>query len=334
MAVVNDGDGFVDVTLPTVSDIALGGNETNFPGKFFRELASRDRYLFNESLGGDATAIATFARFKQAGIAALAQGRLTLETNVPVSSTDQLAATTLYYTPYEGDVIALYDTVETRWDAFTFTQRSLSLSGLTANTNYDVFLFNNSGTLTLQAVAWSNSAAGGGTRANALSQLNGIWVKDSDKRRYLGTIRITGTTGQCEDSVVRRFVWNAQNQVDRELAIGDSSGNYVYASATIRPARGTTNVRIEVLSGLQNSIINTITGVSSQTTTSNLNFGLGLNSTTAYYPNANDQVLNQQNETISLPVALPVGYSFLQQLEAALASSTINANRIFAVYRC
>jgi hypothetical protein len=218
MVAITDSDGWVPVTRPEITDIALGGNETNFPGKFFRELASRDQYLYEQALGGDAQSIASAVAFRQLGIAAVAQGRLTLETGVPVSTTDQTAKTTLYYTPYTGDYVALYDTGLTRWDLYQFTERSLSLSGLAANTNYDLFLWNNSGTLTLEAVAWSNSGAGTSTRASSISQLEGIWVKNSDKRRYLGTIRTTATTGQCEDSKTRRFVFNAANVVSRVLA--------------------------------------------------------------------------------------------------------------------
>ncbi|MGA1114793.1 MAG: hypothetical protein ACO3TI_07600, partial [Aquiluna sp.] len=197
MATITDSDGWVPVTRPETTDIALGGNETNFPGKFFRELASRDQYLYETALGGDATSIASAVAFRQLGIAAVAQGRLTLETGVPVSTTDQTAKTVLYYTPYSGDYVALYDTVNTRWDLFQFTERSLSLSGLAANTNYDIFIYNNSGTLTLQAVAWATSGAGTSTRASAITQLEGVWVKDSDKRRYLGTIRTTSVAGEC-----------------------------------------------------------------------------------------------------------------------------------------
>ncbi|MGA1024030.1 MAG: hypothetical protein ACO3S8_04995 [Aquiluna sp.] len=233
MATITDSDGWVPVTRPETTDIALGGNETNFPGKFFRELASRDQYLYETALGGDATSIASAVAFRQLGIAAVAQGRLTLETGVPVSTTDQTAKTVLYYTPYSGDYVALYDTVNTRWDLFQFTERSLSLSGLAANTNYDIFIYNNSGTLTLQAVAWATSGAGTSTRASAITQLEGVWVKDSDKRRYLGTIRTTSVAGECEDSALKRYVWNVYNREFRLLDVADAT-SHTYTSTTLR----------------------------------------------------------------------------------------------------
>ena len=234
MVAITDSDGWVPVTRPEITDIALGGNETNFPGKFFRELASRDQYLYEQALGGDAQSIASAVAFRQLGIAAVAQGRLTLETGVAVSTTDQTAKTVLYYTPYSGNYIALYDTGLSRWDLYQFTERSLSLSGLAANTNYDIFIYDASGTLTLQAVAWSNSGAGTSTRASSISQLEGIWVKDSDKRRLLGTIRTTATAGQCEDSIQKRFVYNVpSSSVTRVLDVLDQTV-HTYTSGVTR----------------------------------------------------------------------------------------------------
>jgi hypothetical protein len=49
MVAINDGDGWVSVTRPETTDIALGGNETDFPGKFFRELASRDKFVYDRT---------------------------------------------------------------------------------------------------------------------------------------------------------------------------------------------------------------------------------------------------------------------------------------------
>jgi len=253
MATITDSDGWVPVTRPETTDIALGGNETNFPGKFFRELASRDRYLYETALGGDATSIASAVAFRQLGIAAVAQGRLTLQSGVPVSTTDQTAKTVLYYTPYNGDYVALYNTVNTRWDLYQFTERSLNLSGLAANTNYDIFIYNISGTLVLQPVAWATSGAGTSTRASSISQLNGIWVKDSDKRRLLGTIRTTSTTGQCEDSVLRRYVWNTQNKATRTMVIKDTV-THTYEGGVWRYWNNDTTIKLGVICGLPHNV--------------------------------------------------------------------------------
>lgn len=156
-------------------------------------------------------------------------GRLTLTTGVPVTVAAVTAAATVYFTPYKGDRIALYNT-DGGWVFYTFTERSLSLAAYTANKNYDIWLYLNAGTLTLDSTVWTDDT----TRATALTTQNGIYVKTGDAtRRYLGTIRITGTIGQTEDSLTKRYVWNYYNRVLRHLYSGDATG-HSYTSATYR----------------------------------------------------------------------------------------------------
>lgn len=155
-------------------------------------------------------------------------GRLTLESGEPVSTTNQTAKTTLYFTPYKGNQIALYD--GTAWGVHSFSELSLSLSGYTANTNYDIFIYDNSGTLTLESSAWTNNT----TRATALTTQDGVYVKSgATTRRYLGTIRTTENTGQCTDSTARRLVWNLYNQRIRVLS-STITGTHTYSTATWR----------------------------------------------------------------------------------------------------
>lgn len=326
MVAITDSDGWVSVTRPEITDIALGGNETNFPGKYFRELASRDKYLYETALGGDATAIASSVAFRQLGIAAVAQGRLTLETGVPVSTANQTAKTVLYYTSYNGDYVALYNTVKTRWDLFQFTERSLSLSGLAANTNYDIFIWDNSGTLTLQAVAWASSGAGTSNRASAITQLNGVWVKNSDKRRYLGTIRTTATTGQCEDSVEKRYVWNVGNRELRQLYKPETTVAWSYLANTFRPYNNSTANRCEVVVGLVQPVsINLSVGIVLINTvpTETAAVAIGLDSTTTpvagqSYGDMGSEgtaiIINCQVEA-RFNLAVTEGYHYLQALE-------------------
>lgn len=162
-------------------------------------------------------------------INSICYGRLTLESGVPVSTTDQLAKTTLYFTPYNGNTIGIYDG-SSEWDLFNFNELSLSLSGYTANTNYDIFIYNNGGTLTLESTAWTNDS----TRATSLTTQNGIYVKSgATTRRYLGTIRTTATTGQCEDGENRRFVWSLYNQNFKVLYGGILNQAHTYSSTTV-----------------------------------------------------------------------------------------------------
>ncbi len=68
--------------------------------------------------------------FMSAPLRTLPQGRLTLTTALPVTTADVTAATTLYFTPYKGDVIPLFD--GTRWKLQTFTEKSIRVTDATS----------------------------------------------------------------------------------------------------------------------------------------------------------------------------------------------------------
>ncbi len=149
--------------------------------------------------------------------------RLTTESGVPVSTSDRTAQSTLYFTPANGNRISLYS--GSVWAMLSSAQVSLALSGLTSGKNYDVFAYSNSGTLTLElSAAWTDD----NTPADAIALQDGIPVKSgATTRRWVGTIRTTGTT-TIEDSGAKRFVWNINNQVTRSFAAvsGDGGHNY------------------------------------------------------------------------------------------------------------
>jgi hypothetical protein len=174
-----------------------------------------------------------------------AEGRLTLTTGVPVTTSDVSAATTLYYTPYVGNQIELYD--GSTWDNFTFTELSLALGALAASTIYDIFVYDNAGVVTLESLAWASAVA----RATALAYQDGVLVKSGDAtRRYLGSIRINSTGGQCEDTVLERYVWNYYNRVDRFMVVTKINA-HVYGVAAWRPWDNDATVRVQFVIGVQ-----------------------------------------------------------------------------------
>jgi hypothetical protein len=181
--------------------------------------------------------------------AQISQGRLTLTSNTPVLSSNVTGATTLYYTPYTGSQISIWD--GSKWSVRTFTEQSLSLSGLAANTNYDVFVFDNAGTLTLEAVAWSNSGAGTSARASALSFLNGVRVKDSDKRKYLGSFRTTATIGQTEfvnnNLPSSLLIKNEFNRIPLSLFLQEGSTAHTYTTNTWRNYNNSNTYKFNLL---------------------------------------------------------------------------------------
>lgn len=172
-------------------------------------------------------------------------GRLTLTSGVPSTTFDVTAATTVYFTPYRGDRIALYDGAH--WQVLSFEELSISLGSDAANTNYDVFAYSNGGAVAIERLAWTNAS----TRAMDLVTANGVLVKAGDAtRRYIGTYRTTATTGQTEDSHARRFVWNYYNRLRRAVRVLDTTDSWTYGTASFRQVRASSANQVEIVVGL------------------------------------------------------------------------------------
>ena len=206
----------------------------------------------------------------------LCEGRLTLTTAVPVTTADVTAATSIFFTPYKGNRVALYD--GTRWALYAFTELTLALGTITSGLPYDVFLYNNAGTLTLELLAWTN----GTTRATALVTQNGVLVKTgATTRRYLGTFYTTSTT-TTEDSFAKRFLWNYYNRVRRPMRVMEATDSWVYSSSTIRQARATATNQLEFIVGVAEGMVEAaVQGGATCTVTEGNSVLIGLDSTTA-----------------------------------------------------
>jgi hypothetical protein len=94
--------------------------------------------------------------------------RLTLESGVAVSTTDQTAKATLYLRRYKGNVVALYAPGDSppAWIGYPLDEISVSLSGLIKGVCYDVFLWDNSG-LELELVEFKKVTAGNNPAAGS-----------------------------------------------------------------------------------------------------------------------------------------------------------------------
>ena len=174
-----------------------------------------------------------------------AGGRLSLTSGNPAASNDVsgASAATIYYTNYLSDEIGLY--TSSRWQLYNFAEPNLSLTGLNTTQPYDIFIFDSAGTLTLEAVAWSNTT----TRATALARQDGVLVKSgSANKRFLGTIQLQAS-GQSEDSMLRRYVFNYYNRIRRPLRAVDATANWTYNTLTWRSANGATTNRVAVVNG-------------------------------------------------------------------------------------
>lgn len=180
--------------------------------------------------------------------------RLTLVSGTPVMTTTQSAKTTLYFTPYKGNDISLYD--GTNWQLYSTSEISMSLGGLTASKNYDIWCYNNGGTPTLEALVWTNDT----TRATALTTQDGVYVKSGDaSRRYVGTIRINSSGGQCDwkygsaaagGGAADFGVWNYNNRVSVATAVKDTTDSWTYGTASWRSANNSTTNRVSFVTGV------------------------------------------------------------------------------------
>ena len=176
-------------------------------------------------------------------------GRLSLTSGVAVTTADVLAATTLYWVPIDGGEVALY--TGTAWVKTVQAQLSIAIPAL-ASTPCDVFIDYNSGTPGLALIAWTNDT----TRATALATQDGVLVLTGfPGRRYVGTIRTTAVSGQCEDSFRNRYVWNYYYRVRRGVRVNESTNSWTYTTAAYREANGATTNRVSVVVGVAGSLV-------------------------------------------------------------------------------
>lgn len=178
------------------------------------------------------------------------EGRLTLTSGTAVTTTDVVGATNLFFTPYRGNNISLWNGAA--WQSLTFNEVSMTLSGLIANRPYDVFAFINAGAVNLERVAWTSDT----TRATALTMQNGVYVRSGDAtRRYLGTFYSTGTT-TTEDSLTNRYLWNYYNRAKRPMQRFDSTASWTYSALAWRQANGSTANQVNFVVGVAEDSVN------------------------------------------------------------------------------
>lgn len=251
-------------------------------------------------------------------------GRLTGTTSTPVTTAD-VSPTTIYFTPYQGNKIALYS--GSSWTTYTFTEISIGLSSLTAGKNYDVFVYNNSGTLTLElSAAWASDTA----RTDALTTQDGVLVKlGATTRRYLGSFRANGANATA-DTVLLRWLWNYYNRVPRPMRVLETTDSWTYTTAAYRQANGSGANQLDFIIGVnEEPVTATVTG-SGENSGGNVQVqvGIGLDSTTALATGVitgvgNTQAAATQRTMIANYHGFPgLGHHVLTWLEFSTASGT------------
>lgn len=202
--------------------------------------------------------------------------RLTLQSGTPISTTDQNARTTVYASPQTGYSIALYNGAA--WVVRQSAEMSIAIPA-SASTIFDVFCYDAAGTAALEVLAWTNDT----TRATGLVRQNGILVKSgATTRRYLGSFRTTTVAGQCEDSVLKRYLWNYYHRADRTMQVLDGTNTWTYTTATWRQANTAAGSQLDCVIGWAEDPVEVfVQGLfNSSTSTASAAVGIGVNSTT------------------------------------------------------
>lgn len=155
-----------------------------------------------------------------------------------------IAGSSVYYTPFAHNVVPLWDGY--KWVPVEFTEKTLTLSGLTSGKPHDVFGYLSAGALVLEALVWTDDT----TRATAVTLQDGRYCKSGDKTRLLlGTFYTTGTT-TTEDSAANRYVNNVYNQILRKMSHVTLDGGHTYNVGTGRAYNNSTAHRVNFLGSL------------------------------------------------------------------------------------
>lgn len=275
-------------------------------------------------------------------------GRLTLTTATPVLTADVANATTIYYTPYKGDLVPIYSG---SWTMTTFTELSLALDSNSGDTGYhqsgkifDLFVYSDSGTLRLvSGPAWTNDT----TRATALEYVNGILMNAAsmtarygsatgntvtvaqDRGTYVGTF-YASANGQTTWEVggdaangdpIKLYLWNAYNRVEFDFSCHDTTDSWTYSTSTWRSKNASDTNRASFVRGLQeDGVMATNSMLTGKTVAGAARWGIALDATNTFTVNV------QANETSAVPGTAifsqnpGLGFHYLQAVEWDSAS--------------
>jgi hypothetical protein len=165
-------------------------------------------------------------------IPALANIRISLSNTQSVITNDVNDVGTIFIHPYQGNVISFYNPTTDRWDVKSLPGiLSFNLTGLGANTNYDIYLYYEGAQFRIDFTPWSNSNRASTSLPKTV--INGVKLKQGAlNRRFIGCLRTTaaerttinfGRRWVLGGSHPRFFLWNAQNHTSAAYSIYDGA---------------------------------------------------------------------------------------------------------------
>jgi hypothetical protein len=232
------------------------------------------------------------------------QGRLTLTTLTPVMQTSVTGATTVYYTPYVGNMVPIYDGTNMVPTAFSellqaTSDTTKSPAAVTTSSIYDIFVWSDSGTIrATRGPAWTNDTTR--SAGTALVLVNGIYLNNASitngpaasRGTYVGSIRSNGTStidyifgANAAGGTAADFkVWNLYNRAPVTTFVGNTTDSWTHSTATTwREINGGSTMEVRSLRGLDlDGIEATHTAMGGGAASTTGVVGVGLNSTTAF----------------------------------------------------
>lgn len=311
-------------TLADADQLALADSAASNAGKkitwanVMAQAAAYTQTLTNKTLTSPTINSPTITNL----INGLCEARLTLTSGTPVTTSDVTGATNLYITPYRGNRIALYD--GTKWTVRNFSEITIALGTLTNALPYDVFVYDNAGTVAARTpVAWTNAT----TRATALTTQDGVLVKSgATTDRYLGTFYTTSTT-TTEDSLAKRLVWNYYNRVRRPMRVVETTNSWTYTTAAFRAMNNSTANALQTVIGWSEDSLTAHVMATCAPSSGNPYrvVGIGVGSTTVNSAQLLGGIITGGKEhTHAYYEAIPaVGYQYYQALEYSEAVGTV-----------
>lgn len=265
-------------------------------------------------------------------------------------STARTGKTVVYYTPYVGDQVPIYDGSAFQNTTFTELTNDLTASSTgkagpaaaTTNSNYDLFVWDDSGTIRLtRGPLWtSDTSRGTGAGTTELQRINGLWTNKVaitngpgiNLGTYVGTIRTNGSSQANWDPApgasaggteAKLHVFNAYNRVPLHGIAADSTSTWVYGTTTWRSMDNSTGNRVSYIDGLAEVELSSKLEVGANASGPIGVIGVNRDSTSGAPPIISQGQPSSVNNTITdvADWSASIGYHYMQAMEYANSAS-------------
>lgn len=355
LPVAGGGTGLASATAYAV---LCGGTTSTGAFQSIASVGTSGQVLTSNGAG----ALPTFQTVASSGGSPVApQGRLTLTSATAITTADVTAATSIYFTPFGGTTVPIYDGSSTA--NTSFTELTLALDNNSGHTNYhqsgknyDLFVVSDSGTIRLGtgpkwddgAVAGSDTARGTGAGSTEIELKNGFWTNkntitirygslsgdtvsvSANRATFVGSFRATAD-GQATDSYAKRLLSNAYNRTRRMLLRRDTTDSWSWSTGSYHQVNASASNQIETiacLTGFGIFLHHKSIPLNDTSTLKIVYSGIGINSsstqgmTIGAFARIGDTTVVSQSPEADYTGFAPLGYTTWYMLEKGAGSGT------------